>query len=114
MSQSSPVPTTKSSSSRLDLALLRGAIEEMPFGIATTRDGTILHANVALEQLYGATRGALDGMPVDVLFADDALRAVRAEVERDRVFDGRVEGISVEGLPLDLEAHIERYVRTAD
>src|SRR6186997_3073203 len=52
----------------LDFALMRGALEEVPLGVATTRGGEILHANAALERLFGASPGELDGQPLDVLF----------------------------------------------
>ena len=36
----------------LDFALLRGAIEEIPIGVATMREGAIVYANEALAHIF--------------------------------------------------------------
>lgn len=92
----------------LDFALLRGAADEIPFGIATTRAGAIVHANAALERIFGAHGGALDGLPVEALFEDTCL-SMRDRLDEGRPFDGHVSTRGVDGRPLELEVHVERY-----
>jgi PAS domain S-box-containing protein len=94
--------------SALDFALLRGAADEVPFGIATTRAGVVVHANAALERIFGAHGGALDGMPIEALF-EEACAEMRSRLDEGRPFDGQVSARAVDGRPLELEVHAERY-----
>jgi len=93
---------------------MRGAIEEVPLGVATTRGGEILHANAALERIYGAGAGCLDGMPIEVLIDGEELAAVRASLDKSRVFDGRLSTRGVDGRAIHAEFHAERYTSTTD
>jgi PAS domain S-box-containing protein len=94
----------------LDVALMRGALEEVPLGVATTRGGEILHANAALERLYGASPGELDGKPLEILFAEDCLAEVRQVLDRRRRFDGRLRTVALTGEEIHAEFHVERYM----
>ena len=94
----------------LDFALMRGALEEVPLGVATTRGGEILHANAALERLFGASPGELDGQPLDVLFDGESLAEVRQVLDRRRTFDGRLRTRTLAGEEIHAEFHVERYM----
>jgi PAS domain S-box-containing protein len=93
----------------LDLALLRGALEELPFGVATTREGVILYANEALARIYGARGGELEGKHVSQLFPDDVYSRIAQRLDEVRVFDGRVHTLGIDGRSLDAEVHVEWY-----
>jgi PAS domain S-box-containing protein len=97
------------SSYSLDLALLRGAVEELQLGVATTRSGAIFYVNPAFERIYGAEPGALESQTVDTLFEGDTITAIRAELDAQRVYDGRVRARTLDGTPITLEIHVERY-----
>jgi PAS domain S-box-containing protein len=93
----------------LDFALLRGALEEIPFGVATTRSGEILYANAALERIYGAPPGGLEHNHVAVLFDPETFLRVSHQLDEKRVFDGRIKATGVDGRPVDAEVHAEWY-----
>lgn len=97
----------------LEFALLRGAIEEIPLGVATTRGSEILYANGALERLYGAPPSGLDGKQLTALFDVDTLRYLNGLLDKRRLYDGRVRAKSFEGRPIHAELHIERYTSEA-
>ncbi len=92
----------------LDLALLRGALEEIPFGVATTRGGVILYANDGLARIYGTPQGGLEGKHVSQLFPE-AYPRMEPRLEEARVFDGRVHTVGFDGRPIDAEVHVEWY-----
>ena len=98
-----PVPAT------LDFALLRGALEEIPFGVATTRGGTILYANEALARIYGVPQGSLDNRQIAQLFPDEVFARILERLAESRVYDGRVAARGFDGRPIDAELHIESY-----
>ncbi len=93
----------------LDFALLRGALEEIPFGVATTRSGEILYANAALERIYGASPGGFEHKHVAVLFEQDTFLRVSHQLDEKRVFDGRIKARGVDGRAVDAEVHAEWY-----
>ena len=93
----------------LDFALLRGALEEIPFGVATTRSGEILYANAALERIYGASSGGFEHKHVAVLFEQDTFLRVSHQLDEKRVFDGRIKARGVDGRAVDAEVHAEWY-----
>ncbi|MFO0760383.1 MAG: PAS domain-containing protein [Byssovorax sp.] len=93
----------------LDFALLRGALEEISFGVATTRSGLILYANAALERLYGASRGGLERKHVRVLFDQETFLRLSEQLDERRVFDGRIHTQGLNGQPIDAEVHAEWY-----
>jgi PAS domain S-box-containing protein len=93
----------------LDFALLRGALEEIPFGVATTRSGEILYANAALERIYGASPGGLEHKHVAVLFDQETFLRVSHLLDEKRVFDGRIKATGIDGRPVDAEVHAEWY-----
>jgi PAS domain S-box-containing protein len=93
----------------LDFALLRGALEEIPFGVATTRGETILYANDALTRIFGMPQGALENRSVASLFDSATYLRISRRLEDDRVFDGRVRTQTIDGRPLDGELHVEWY-----
>jgi len=97
----------------LDLALLRGALEEIPFGVATTRAGSILYANEALARIYGVPAGSLEHRPVADLFPADAYARIAQRVEEARVFDGRISTRTFDGRGLDADVHVEWYSSAA-
>jgi PAS domain S-box-containing protein len=97
----------------LDFALLRGALEEIPFGVATTRGGTILYANEALTRIFGLPHGALDGKDVASLFDAEAFHRISVCLQEARVFDGRVRAKAADGRQIDVELHIEWYTSGA-
>ncbi len=93
----------------LDFALLRGALEEISFGVATTRSGQILYANAALERLYGAERGGLEQKHVRLLFDQETFLRVSDQLDEQRIFDGRIHTQGLDGRPVDAEVHAEWY-----
>jgi PAS domain S-box-containing protein len=93
----------------LDFALLRGALEEIPLGVATTRSGLILYANAALERLYGSPPGGLEQKHVAVLFDHDTFLRISQRLDEKRIFDGRVKTRGLDGRTLDAEVHAEWY-----
>ncbi len=93
----------------LDFALLRGALEEIPFGVATTRSGEILYANAALERIYGAPSGGFEHKHVALLFDPDTFLRVSHMLDEKRVFDGRIKATGVDGRLVDAEVHAEWY-----
>jgi PAS domain S-box-containing protein len=93
----------------LDFALLRGALEEIPLGVATTRSGEILYANAALERIYGASPGGLEHKHVAVLFDQETFLRVSHLLDEKRVFDGRIKATGIDGRPVDAEVHAEWY-----
>lgn len=105
--ESSEVQRTPPAS--LDFALLRGALEEISFGVATTRSGEILYANAALERLYGASRGGLEQKHVRALFDPETFLRVSEQLDEQRVFDGRIHTKGLDGRPVDAEVHAEWY-----
>ncbi|HEY4117093.1 MAG TPA: PAS domain-containing protein [Byssovorax sp.] len=94
----------------LDFALLRGAIEEIPFGVATMRGSDVTYANAALERTFGARPGGLDRATLATLFPQPALGEIERGLDEKRVFDGRVRGKGIDGRAFDAEVHVERYV----
>jgi PAS domain S-box-containing protein len=100
---SAPAPAT------LDFALLRGALEEIPFGVATTRAGVILYANEALARIYGVPQGSLENRQIAQLFPDDVFAGILERLTEARVFDGRVSARAFDGRPIDAEVHVESY-----
>ncbi len=107
-----PVTTSvgdpSASPATLDLALLRGALEELPFGVATTRAGIILYANEALARIFGAPHASLDGKHVSQLFPE-AYARMEPRLEEGRVFDERVHTSGLDGRAIDAEVHVEWY-----
>lgn len=93
----------------LEFALLRGAIEEIPLGIATLRETEILSVNSALERLFDAAPGVLDGRDLTALLDVETIRLLNTEIERRRVFDGRVRARTLAGRELHVELRYERY-----
>jgi PAS domain S-box-containing protein len=93
----------------LDFALLRGALEEIPFGVATTRGGQVLYANEALARIYGVSRNGMDQTQVSDLFDPQTYRTISGMLEDTRVYDGRVRARAFDGREFDAEVHIERY-----
>jgi PAS domain S-box-containing protein len=93
----------------LDFALLRGSLEEIPFGVATTRGGEILYANTALERIYGAPPGGLEHKHVAVLFDQETFLQVSNVLDETRVFDGRIRALGLDGGVVDVEVHAEWY-----
>lgn len=102
-------PKPRAVPATLEFALLRGAIEEIPLGVATTRGNDILYANNALERLYGAPPGGLDGRDLTALFDVETLRHLNAFLEKRRLYDGRVRARGFDGRPIYAELHAERY-----
>src|SRR5262249_61442817 len=90
-------PKPRVAHATLDYALLRGAIEEIPLGVATTRGTDIVYANSALERIYGAGPGGLEKTPLKALFGKQELDAILAGLDKKRVFDGRVHTSSLDG-----------------
>lgn len=99
----------RSAPASLDFALLRGALEEISLGVATTRSGEILYANAALERLYGAARGGLEQKHVRVLFDPGTFLRISEQLDEHRVFDGRVHTRGLDGREIDAEVHAEWY-----
>ena len=93
----------------LDFALLRGSLEEIPFGVATTRGGEILYANAALERIYGAPPGGLEHKHVAVLFDRDTFLHLSHVLDETRVFDGRISAQGLDGCAVNVEVHAEWY-----
>ena len=52
-------PSLRLPPATLDFALMRGALEEMPFGVATMRGDVVVYANETLTRLFGAQPGGL-------------------------------------------------------
>jgi PAS domain S-box-containing protein len=94
----------------LDFALLRGAIEEIPFGVATIRGDDITYANAALERTFGAPAGGLEHKPLSTLFDAEQFAEVDRALREARAFDGRVHGKGIDGRSVDAEVHVERYM----
>ena len=97
----------------LDFALLRGALEEIPFGVATTRSGEILYANAALERIYGAVPGGFERKHVAVLFDQETFLHISNMLDEKRVFDGRIKSYGIDGRLVDAEVHAEWYTSEA-
>lgn len=93
----------------LDFALLRGAIEEIPLGVATTRGTDIVYANGALERIYCVAPGALEKQPVSSLFGKSEMQGILAALDKKRVYDGRIRTNAFDGRAVDAEVHVERY-----
>ncbi len=91
----------------LDFALLRGALEEIPFGVATTRGAALLYANEALSRIFGAP--SLEQRQVSDLFTPSVYADIARALEETRVFDDRVKSRGFDGRELDLEVHVEQY-----
>jgi len=102
-------PRPKPPPATLDYALLRGALEEIPLGVATTRSGQILFANSALERIFGASAGELEQKHVSALFDRDAFFEISQILDEKRVFDGRVKTSGFDGRTIDAEVHVEWY-----
>jgi len=99
----------RGSPASLDFALLRGALEEIPLGVATTRNGQILYANGTLERIFGASSGGLEQKRLSLLFDHETFRHISQRLEETRVFDGRMRTQSLDGRPIDAEVHVELY-----
>src|SRR6185312_2235140 len=84
-----------------ELALLRGALEEIPFGVATLRSGLVAYANEALERIYGVPQGNLEGHPVGHLFPEEVYARVLERLSDTRCFDGRVSLRTFDGRPIE-------------
>jgi PAS domain S-box-containing protein len=97
----------------LDFALLRGALEEIPFGVATTRGGTILYANEALCRIFGLPQGGLEKKHISQLFTPEAFGEIAERLAESRSFDGRVATRTFDGRAIDAEVHIEWYTSEA-
>ncbi len=93
----------------LEFALLRGALEEIPFGVATTREGKIRYANEALARMLGAPHGKLEQKPIEALFDPETWRRISAGLGASRSFDGRVRARCEGGRQIDVELHVEHY-----
>ena len=93
----------------LDFALLCGAIEEIPYGVATTRNGEIHYANAKLERMLGADAAGIEGRRIESLFAPDTYQRVLALLRTERVFDGRISLRRVDGREVEAELYAERY-----
>lgn len=93
----------------LELALLRGALEEIPFGIATTRGGTVVYANEACNRVFRAPPGGLDRRELSELFPPATYAEVAQSLESARIFDGRVRVRALDGSEPDADVHIEWY-----
>ncbi len=93
----------------LDFALLRGALEEIPFGVATTRGDSILYANEALARIFGVAQGVLENKQVAQLFDEATYAGISQRLDEARVYDGRVRTVGFDGRPIDAEVHIEWY-----
>lgn len=93
----------------LDFALLRGALEEIPIGVATTRGGALLYANEALMCLFGAKPGGLENKHLADLFAPNSFARMSLALEESRVFDGRVIARALDGRDVEVDAHVEWY-----
>lgn len=98
-----PAPAT------LDFALLRGALEEVPFGVATTRGDALLYANEALTRLFGAPSGGLEHKRVSDLFTPAAFEEISKSLADTRVFDGRVRARAFDGREMEVDVHLEWY-----
>ncbi len=93
----------------LDFALLCGAIEEIPYGVATTRNGEIHYANAKLERMLGADAAGIEGRRIESLFDPDTYQRVLALLRTERVFDGRISLRRVDGREVEAELYAERY-----
>ncbi len=103
--RSGPAPSTEA----LDLALLKGALEEIPFGVATTRGAEIVYANGAMERIYGVSSRGFERRPVETLFDRATYDWIAGTIEEKRVFDGRVKTRCADGRVIDAEVHVEWY-----
>lgn len=97
----------------LDFALLRGAIEEIPFGVAATRSGVLHYANETLIRLFAAPPRALEGKPLADLFTRASITEISRALERSRVFDGRATACTFDGREIEVDVHIEVYRSSA-
>src|SRR5678816_729672 len=93
----------------LDFALLRGAMEETPIGVATMRGGELLYANAAFERMLRVDPGELEGRRVRELFDDVDHAAIESDLAERRVYDGRVRVLGRHGHAIHAEVHVERY-----
>jgi PAS domain S-box-containing protein len=107
------LPPGKSPPATLDFALLRGALEEVPFGVATTRGAKVLYANEALTRMFAAPPGMLETKQVWDLFAPDVFVDISKALEERRVFDGRVRARAFDGRDFDVEVHLQWYASEA-
>ena len=96
-------------SAALDFALLRGAVEEVPIGVATMREGAIVYANEALAYIFGVPAGGLEGAQLSQLFPDEAWAPIAEQLGETRAFVGRVRARGLDGRPIDAEVRIEQY-----
>ncbi|MFT3775583.1 MAG: PAS domain-containing protein [Minicystis sp.] len=93
----------------LDFALLRGALEEIPFGVATTRGDVVLYANESLNRMFGVSNGGLERKGFGDLFAPASYAEISRALAEARVFDGRVVALVDGGREVPLDVHIEWY-----
>lgn len=89
--------------------MLRGALEEVPIGVATLSDDTIRHANAALEAELRSESGQLDGRALKELFDEDSWAVLQAALQRRRAFDGRLRARTLTGEVVQADVHAERY-----
>jgi PAS domain S-box-containing protein len=99
----------RSSPATLDFALLRGALDEIPFGVAATRDGALLYANEALSRILGAPPGGLEHKPLGELFDPVTFETIAGALADARVYSGRVRARTFAGEPVDVDVHLESY-----
>jgi PAS domain S-box-containing protein len=102
-------PSARTVPATLDFALLRGALEEIPFGVATTRGDAIMYANEALARLLHAEPGGLENKPLAELFDAMAFREISQSLSAARAYDGRTRARTLDGREIDVEAHVEVY-----
>ena len=102
-------PSARSAPASLDFALLRGALEEIPFGVATTRGDALVYANEALARMFGAPPGGLENKPLAELFSASAFQEISMSLTEARAFDGRTRARTADGREIDVEAHVEVY-----
>lgn len=105
--ESAPPPISAPLS--LDFALLRGALEEIPFGVGTTRGETLVYANEALTRIFGASHGGLEGKAISQLFDGETSSQISRHLREHRLFDGRVQTRGLDGREIDAEVHFEWY-----
>ncbi|APR85493.1 Hypothetical protein A7982_10842 [Minicystis rosea] len=84
-------------------------MEEIPFGVATTRGDVVVYANDAMTRLFGAVAGGLENKPLSALFAPSSFAEIARSHADGRVFDGRVTALVDGGRELLLDVHIEWY-----
>jgi PAS domain S-box-containing protein len=88
---------------------MRGALEEIPFGVATMRGDVVLYANEPLTRLFGTSSGGLENRPLAKLFAPASYAEISRSLAETRIFDGRVIILGEGGREASLEVHIEQY-----